>query len=304
LYCNTICPVGALLGELSRHAFLRLEIDATRCFRCGDCLQTCKAQCIDLRKQHIDFARCVGCYNCLSACDRGAIGFRARQAKVGRPAAKPVRKIALPLGSERREFLCQAGLGLFLGLIPGQLWAELPDRAAEPRPSRSFSPFATPPGSQSVKRYLSHCTGCHLCVASCPTRILQPAKPEWGLGDGLKPRLNFGRSYCHHECTACGEVCPTGAITRLTSVEKRRIRIGLAQLDVEKCRICPLCTARCPTQAITQERIDGSLTVPVVHLERCIGCGLCEAVCPPSSRAIKVAALVVHEPLEDQSHGV
>ncbi|MDR0901454.1 MAG: 4Fe-4S binding protein, partial [Opitutaceae bacterium] len=56
LYCNTICPVGTLLGLVSRRTLWRLAIDKAACVRCGDCLKICKAQCIDLRAQTIDHA--------------------------------------------------------------------------------------------------------------------------------------------------------------------------------------------------------------------------------------------------------
>lgn len=35
LYCNTICPVGAFLGILSRHPLVRLSIRKEACIRCG-----------------------------------------------------------------------------------------------------------------------------------------------------------------------------------------------------------------------------------------------------------------------------
>lgn len=50
-YCNTICPVGTLLGACSKHALFQLQIDKSLCEKCGDCLQVCKAQCIDLKNQ-------------------------------------------------------------------------------------------------------------------------------------------------------------------------------------------------------------------------------------------------------------
>ena len=47
LYCNTVCPVGTLLGWFSRWAAFRLEIDRKACTKCAACLRACKAQCID-----------------------------------------------------------------------------------------------------------------------------------------------------------------------------------------------------------------------------------------------------------------
>ena len=42
-YCNTVCPVGTLLGFLSRYSLLRPVIDTDKCNRCGSCGRRCKA---------------------------------------------------------------------------------------------------------------------------------------------------------------------------------------------------------------------------------------------------------------------
>jgi NAD-dependent dihydropyrimidine dehydrogenase PreA subunit len=53
----------------------------------------------------------------------------------------------------------------------------------------------------SVVVTLAACTGCGLCIATCPTRALRPA-PHGPLLEGER---------CT-DCAACIEVCPTGAI--------------------------------------------------------------------------------------------
>ncbi len=75
LYCNTLCPVGTLLGVIARRAAWRIEIDQDACRKCGACLKACKAQCIDLRTAEIDASRCVGCFNCVPVCTEGGIGL-------------------------------------------------------------------------------------------------------------------------------------------------------------------------------------------------------------------------------------
>ncbi|MDR1661743.1 MAG: 4Fe-4S binding protein, partial [Azoarcus sp.] len=64
LWCNSVCPVGTLLGLVSRRSLWRISVDDAVCVKCGDCLHACKAQCIDLRAGEIDFSRCVACYDC------------------------------------------------------------------------------------------------------------------------------------------------------------------------------------------------------------------------------------------------
>lgn len=58
-YCNTICPVGTVLGFLSRYSLFRPVIDTTKCNGCGLCARNCKASCINSKKHAIDYSRCV-----------------------------------------------------------------------------------------------------------------------------------------------------------------------------------------------------------------------------------------------------
>ncbi|TVQ66178.1 MAG: 4Fe-4S dicluster domain-containing protein [Balneolaceae bacterium] len=76
LYCNTVCPVGSLLGLVSKYAMFRIQIDESLCTRCAECSLNCKAECIDLKSNEIDFTRCVGCFNCLNVCSRQGIDYR------------------------------------------------------------------------------------------------------------------------------------------------------------------------------------------------------------------------------------
>ena len=46
-YCNTICPVGTILGFLSKYALFRPVIDTEKCNNCGLCTHKCKAACIN-----------------------------------------------------------------------------------------------------------------------------------------------------------------------------------------------------------------------------------------------------------------
>lgn len=48
-YCNTICPVGTVLGLLSRFSLFRPVIDTTKCNGCQLCARNCKASCIDAK---------------------------------------------------------------------------------------------------------------------------------------------------------------------------------------------------------------------------------------------------------------
>ena len=76
LYCNTVCPVGTLLGLLSRISLFRLGFDPASCQKCGKCVKSCKAQCLNLKEYKIDFSRCVACYDCVRSCSEGGIRYR------------------------------------------------------------------------------------------------------------------------------------------------------------------------------------------------------------------------------------
>ena len=62
-YCNTICPVGTVLGALSRFSLLKPVIDTDKCINCHICAKNCKAAFIDIPNHSIDYSRCVTCMN-------------------------------------------------------------------------------------------------------------------------------------------------------------------------------------------------------------------------------------------------
>jgi len=308
LYCNTVCPVGTLLGWLSRWAAFRLEIDRNACTKCAACLRVCKAQCIDLRAGAIDFSRCVACYNCIGACEHGGIdhrfAWRRRQTSPAGPAPGPAALAAAP-DPARRAFIAgtAAAVVVSLGAAP-RLLAQTQehdrheaDHDAPRHPGDDDHARAIcPPGSVSIDRFLDRCTACQLCVSACLTHVLQPATLEYGFTGLLKPRMNYSIAFCNYDCRACGEVCPTGAITLLDLAEKRVTQIGEAQFDETKCIVkvkgtdCAACSEHCPTKAVNTVPYGDNLRLPKVDRELCIGCGACEYACPVlPQKAITVA---------------
>ena len=75
-YCNTICPVGTILGFLSRFSLLRITIDTDKCNACGLCSRKCKAACINGKEHTVDYSRCVACMDCIDTCRHGAISLK------------------------------------------------------------------------------------------------------------------------------------------------------------------------------------------------------------------------------------
>ena len=76
-YCNSICPIGTLLGLASNQSVWHIDIDTDMCTNCRRCEEVCKASCIDLNDHVVDRSRCVNCFNCISACRDEAIFYRA-----------------------------------------------------------------------------------------------------------------------------------------------------------------------------------------------------------------------------------
>ena len=296
IYCNTICPVGTLLGLLASRSVFRLRIDEQACQKCGDCLKVCKAQCIDLRARQIDFSRCVGCFNCVAICRQHGISFRRPT-----PAHPPVARAIAPHepGLTRREFLAQ-GAPLIAATGPG-FWSN----AVGPSRSERFEPVIAPPGANNVRDFLDRCTGCQLCISTCPTHVLQPACFEYGLAGFMKPRLDYRHAFCNFDCRECGQVCPDGAIVPMALADKQLTRIGGAQLNLDHCVVktkgtdCAACSEHCPTKAVYTVPYGNNLRLPRLDESICIGCGGCEYACPAQpAKAITVAGLNRHERAE------
>ena len=75
LFCNTLCPVGALLAIAAKRPAVRIAIDPDACARCGLCASVCRCGAIDHVDGRVDDSSCVRCLDCLAACRKGAIGL-------------------------------------------------------------------------------------------------------------------------------------------------------------------------------------------------------------------------------------
>ncbi len=295
LYCNTVCPVGALLGLLARVSLLRIAIDSGSCKDCLRCENVCKAGCIDLGRKRVDFSRCVGCWNCLAVCPRQGMRFQFRWRRRG----------SLPQPDPgRRDFLRNSGLYLlsFTG-IPEETMRIIRNRRTTVPVRRTSQ--VSPPGSGSIARFTATCTACHLCVSACPSRVLVPSFLEFGFLGIMQPRMDYRAGYCNYECTACLEICPSGAILPLAKQEKKLTQLGAAKFIKENCVVftdntaCGACSEHCPTKAVSMVNYanpaNKPLTIPEVKPDYCIGCGACEHACPTRPyKAIFVDGHPVH----------
>lgn len=285
-YCNTICPVGTVLGYLAKFSWFKVYFDVDKCRSCSLCSKNCKASCIDYKSHTVDYTRCVTCGNCLSKCNFEALHYgRPTKSLKSRDSQSTPNSQA---DETRRAFLlggaivaadvalAQAGKKVDGGL------AEIVDRT----PPKRKQPI-TPPGSVSAQNMARHCTACQLCVAQCPNDVLRPSGNLLTL---MQPTLNYERGFCRPECTRCSEVCPTGAIRPIDTALKTAIQVGHAIWLKENCVVltdgveCGNCARHCPSKAImmvpNDPEDDESPMVPAVDHTKCIGCGACEYVCP------------------------
>lgn len=282
-YCNTICPVGTVLGALARFSWLKPVIDTSKCNSCGLCARRCKAACINSKEHRIDYSRCVTCFDCIDNCRQGAISYRRRRGD--KTQSDSTESTA---DESRRSFL--TGLGVLATTAAIEAKSVKVDGGLavilDKKVPRRVTPIV-PPGAQGVRHLAEHCTGCQLCVAACPNGVLRPSTKIDHL---LRPVSSYERGYCRPECTACSEVCPAGAILPITKAEKSSTQIGHAVWVMENCVPladgveCGNCARHCPAGAITMVPSelgnDSSPKIPAINEERCIGCGACENLCP------------------------
>lgn len=83
-FCRTLCPLGALLGLVSRFSLWRIDRDPNKCTECGLCDRNCEGACDPggkLRK-----SECFVCFNCIDSCPHGALRFAFLPARLGEVA--------------------------------------------------------------------------------------------------------------------------------------------------------------------------------------------------------------------------
>lgn len=289
LFCNSICPVGTLLGLVSKFSLFKISINKETCLECGSCEKYCKAGCIDSKNKFVDFTRCVSCFDCFDSCPTSGLKYKFSLNK-NNPASS---------NEDKRNFLKSLSLFaiIFFGFQnSGKIAVYVKSKFSDAKKN-----YSTPPGSKTFEHYTSQCTACHLCVAACPTQVLQPSFLEFGVFNMLTPFMNYRKGYCNYDCNKCSEVCPTGAIKLQLLQDKKLIQIGVAKLIKDNCVVysqktdCGACAEHCPTKAVQME-LEDNLRVPKVDEEICIGCGACEHACPTIPyKAIYVEGNINHK---------
>ncbi|TKJ31669.1 (4Fe-4S)-binding protein [bacterium (candidate division B38) B3_B38] len=275
-WCRYLCPLGALLGVLSRYTPLRLKV-SKECTNCMVCVAGCEGGAEPHSTDSWRSAECVVCWNCVKSCPKGAVSFVI-------PTRRKKDAPYIDVGRRRLITSAVAGLAAVPLLRVG-------------REYKGFNPeLIRPPGALAEGEFLRRCVRCGECMKVCLTNAIHPALLEAGLEGLWTPMLVMKMGYCEYYCTLCGQVCPTGAIRKLPLEEKQKLHIGTAFIDKSRCipytlaTNCIVCEEHCPTpkKAIWFEEVEvvnreGERVVvkqPRVDPQLCIGCGVCEYKCP------------------------
>ncbi len=303
LYCNMVCPVGTLLGLLSKISLFRIRFIESKCTRCGRCAIACKSSCIDFLNYDVDVSRCVDCFNCINICPEKALSYDLVSLK----------KKAEETDESKRKFIAGSILMLFgfSQFVKGQE-KDVPVPQKESAVKEEKTSPVCPPGAGSIEDFTRNCTACSLCITACPNSVLQPAIKQYGIAGLMQPVMDYHRSFCTYNCTICTEVCPTNALKPLLLEAKKLTQIGKVFFIKDNCIVktektaCGACSESCPTKAVYMVPYEGTLLIPETNQDICIGCGHCEYACPTKPyKAIFVDGNPVHmaamKPVNEQS---
>jgi polyferredoxin len=283
-WCRYLCPLGGLLGIVSKASLFRREV-TQKCKGCTLCTAHCPTGTIDPARGYAsDPGECTMCLDCMEMCPRGITTFRPGFTPAGWREYDP----------GRRQALMAMGTAVAATVL----------FRADSFAARGSKTLLRPPGVPDTNWDVvsfTQCTRCAECIRICPTGALQPAVFDAGVQGLGSPILIPRLGYCDYSCNACGTVCPVQAIPRLSLEQKRVQVIGNAYIDENRCiawsdRLpCIVCQEMCPLsdKAIQLEETtiwgrDGKrvdLQLPHVVRELCIGCGICEYKCPVVSEA-------------------
>lgn len=280
-WCQYICPTGAFLGIIGRFSFFRRTVNDSQCNSCSACEKKCPVRAISDHGKITNVAECIECGVC-TGLKKSCSTFRI---------SKPVSKVSTGPDFQRRHVLTGAIGGL--AMVPVFKATAIMKRDDQGRLIR-------PPGSIPEEQFLARCLGCGECMKVCPTNTIQPCMFTDGFSRLYTPKVVPRIAGCEEKCTLCGNVCPTGAIRKLSTEDKQFVKIGTAVLDQHRClaweqnKECLVCDEVCPFNAIEARVVDtikGRFKVPVVNEDLCMGCGMCEQHCP----IFDTAAIVVYK---------
>ncbi len=282
-WCRNLCPLGALLAIVSRFSIFR-RFPGRSCRDCQHCAPSCRMDAFDPESRRIRHEECNLCMDCVDNCVNQSSRFRF---------LLPDKQLQINIG--RRAFIGAGIAGITLPLL-----SQVNAGTRLPHPT-----LLRPPGAAGEAEFFSKCVRCGECMKVCIQNALQPCFMESGYEGMFTPKLIPRLGYCELNCTLCGQVCPTGAINKLSQQEKKNFVIGIAVFNNARClpfadhSPCIVCEEHCPTNdkaikfkevtVINSQGKSIDLQQPYLIPELCVGCGICENKCPlPGHSAIQV----------------
>ncbi|MGD7654442.1 MAG: 4Fe-4S binding protein, partial [Verrucomicrobiales bacterium] len=294
LWCNTACPVGAILGFFSKFSLFRLHISSSQCVACSLCERTCPAQCIDFKNHRIDHSRCIMCLNCVTSCKRNGIHLTTGKLDRGlqsAPTSEPIPHLQSSIHDPLAKPLPRrAILGASLAIPAAALAEKHQGNGPGNGKGRGNASGQGIGGGQAQGHGNGHGNG-HDPKYSCsgPNRLTQFNKTP-SLPPGAKSLRHF-QSHCT-ACQLCVANCPEQVLR--PSITKHGLA-GFLQpyqdFEVSFCSFnCSNCSDVCPTGAIQpltiEDRQHVQTGVAQLFRSRCVvktegtSCGACAEHCP------------------------
>ncbi|MDR3108424.1 MAG: 4Fe-4S binding protein [Planctomycetaceae bacterium] len=257
-YCNTICPVGTLLGLVSRFSFVKVRL-LHNCRSCGLCERVCKSECINSKAKTVDTSRCVACMNCLSQCRSNAISLSYQPHHKQPPLFQP--KDGLPGTSPKQHTHEPHQNPAFepLSLLPGAIPIPVPVNGTVQQTANRTTEVGT-----QRRRFVKWSIFTFLAALFAKKTV---TAAEDAIVDESLPHGESRVSY-----TMNTPVLPPGA----KNVERFR----------KRCTACHLCVTKCPTGIITPSTTELGLAgflQPILKFRRGFcdyECKICTEVCP------------------------
>lgn len=234
-WCRYLCPLGGLLGLLSKIALFRRKV-LEDCTGCVLCTIVCPTGTINPDKHYAsDSSECTMCLDCLETCPRSTHAFTPTFSKMDWNEYDPGRHQALLTIGATVAAMVLTGTGLLAKREPSYLLRPLGAREANPDVLS-----------------MTKCIRCSACMRACPTNAIQPSVFETGVEGFGAPLVIMRMGYCDYSCNAYGQVYPVQAIPPLPIEEKQKQVIGKAYINTSRYIAwsahtpCIVCEEMCP----------------------------------------------------------